>query len=157
MDSVQKPSEKEASLIDLTQLIPGSTVRSQLYREVPNLPRLSIQGAELIGTTSALFLKSILAEVLESDVVKAADIQQVVQGSMAFAFLKVPLEEECGILDIIEKEKRSWKEYQPKRKRETGSTRSVKKMMQSIAKPKQDDVVSQTTTDPIIADDEDYD
>ena len=146
--------------VDLTQLFPATAVRSQLYRQVTNLPRISVENAELIGTTSALFFKNFLARLSDRTIIKAVDIQQVVMETPAFAFLHQSLEADGAMTEIVQRDNRHWAAYQPKRKREGTSIAGAKKVAKVVA---QDDQLksggnnSKTSTDPIIADDDDYD
>lgn len=146
--------------VDLTRLFPATTVRSQIYRHETNLPRISVEHAAVIGTTSAIFFKNFLAKLSDRSIIKAAHIQQVVMDNPAFTFLQQPLEEEGGMRELVQKENRHWMEYKPKRKREGASIAGAKKVAKSVV----DDIKaagggndSKLSTDPIIADDDDYD
>lgn len=167
---------------DLANAFSPSVVRAQLYREEPKLPRISVNGAGLIGTTSALFLKNLVersAAIFEGSssaenitgnnkddnsserLIKCADIYKAVETTEIFEFLKEPLEE-SGIQEMIRKEQTHLTEYKTpaKRKRASAaSSRTAKKVLQSVKQQNEDFEVapSEFPADEIIADEDDYD
>jgi hypothetical protein len=168
---------------DLANAFPPSVVRAQLYREEPKLPRISVKGAGLIGTTSALFLKNLVersAAIFEESssakkttgndkddddsserLIKCADIYKVVEKTEIFEFLKEPLEE-SGIQEMIRKEQTHLTEYKTPAKRKrapAASSRTAKKVLQSVKQQNDDFGVapSEFPADEIIADEDDYD
>ena len=166
----------ELTPLDLTTVFPPNVVRAQLYREEPKLPRISMEGAKLIGTTSALYLKDIVERIAgikeESPItdegvsdsgimVQCADIYKLVEQTETFLFLKKPLEE-CGVQEMIQKERTHMAEYKPPAKRKrapSASACTAKKVVQSLKQPCEglEETTSKGTEEQIIADEDDYD
>ena len=160
-----KREDPEASALDVTTLFPGPTVRSQLYRQEPKLPRLPLPSADLVGTTAALFLQHMIHQSMEhskkkeDDLCTVSDIQAVIDQTPALAFLKDPfLREGTATTD-----KERFVEYQPAPKKKSRVTSSAKRTTQKALIIKEMGTTESTSTNTlpsggeIVVDEDDYD
>ena len=151
------------SILDITTLFPGNTVRSQLYRQEPKLPRLPLPNADLVGTTAALFLQHMIQKSVERQhskddgmmICTVSDIQAVIDETPALAFLKETRLEEKVITDP-----ERYIEYQPthkkKKQRVTSSERTTQKAMKAARVPEAS-TTSANHLGTIVVDEDDYD
>jgi len=157
--AVAKAGKEQSPSLDLSQIFPPQTVRSQLYRGEPKLPRIPIQNAALIGTTSACFLKELLDQCRTSrqssqptadNLLAAATIQEVVQSNSDFSFLR-----DTDIQESVTKERRI--EYKPKQRKRAATNRVATQAMKDLKQPVEEVAEKSSATDQIILDEEDYD
>lgn len=145
-------NEKEAeAALDLTELLSGNTVRSQLYRQEPKLPRISVGSAELVGTTAALFLQDLVKKSVDAsggDLCTASAVQKVVKETPSFSFLAPAVEEASDKERLIE--------FQPKPKRKRVA-QTAKNAMKEITSVDSTDSVDPVKSEQIVLDEDDYD
>ena len=157
-----KREEPEVSTLDITSLFPGNTVRSQLYRQEPKLPRLPLPNADLVGMTAALFLQHMIQKSVEQHSSKdgaictVSDIQTVIDETPDLAFLKETRLEEKVITDP-----ERYIEYQPtqkkkKKQRVTSAERTTQKAMKAARVP-EESTTSTNHLGQIVVDEDDYD
>ena len=156
-----KREEPEVSTLDITSLFPGNTVRSQLYRQEPKLPRLPLPNADLVGMTAALFLQHMIQKSVEQHSSKdgaictVSDIQTVIDETPDLAFLKETRLEEKVITDP-----ERYIEYQPTQKkrkqRVTSAERTTQKAMKAARVP-EESTTSTNHLGQIVVDEDDYD
>ena len=159
-----KREDPEASALDVTTLFPGPTVRSQLYRQEPKLPRLPLPSADLVGTTAALFLQHMIHQSMEhskkkeDDLCTVSDIQAVIDQTPALAFLKDPFREGIATTD-----QERFVEYQPAPKKKSRVKSSAGRTTQKALIIKEMGTTESTSTNTlpsggeIVVDEDDYD
>jgi hypothetical protein len=158
----EEPEGVSTTLDVITTLFPGNTVRSQLYRQEPKLPRLPLPNADLVGTTAALFLQHMIQKSVERHHSKddgtlctVSDIQAVIDETPALAFLK-----ETRLEDKVITDPERYMEYQPtqkkKKQRVASAERTTQKAMKAARVP-EESTTSTNHLGTIVVDEDDYD
>ena len=160
----EEPEGVLTTLDVITTLFPGNTVRSQLYRQEPKLPRLPLPNADLVGTTAALFLQHMIQKSVERQhskddgmmICTVSDIQAVIDETPALAFLKETRLEEKVITDP-----ERYIEYQPttqkkRKQRVTSAERTTQKAIKAARVPEAS-TTSANHLGTIVVDEDDYD
>jgi hypothetical protein len=160
--------------LDLTSIFDPAKIKSLLYREQQKMATVPKPSLQLIGTTSALFLKDLVEVVLKTDdkdcLVTFDRLDEVVSSNPSFQFLR-------GAIDAFNEVNKTndTKEYVPnasRKRRETqtsGRLKKAAKVLNPSAQEDWDGVVIQeaasyalnsselVNSDQIVPDDDDYD
>ena len=138
----------------LTEVFEPRQIRTQLYREEAKLPRIPVASSELIGTTSALFLRELLRSSAELQgkgaLINVGHIQEAVHQAVAFSFLRKSLRSNL--------DSRPQEEYEkPAKKRKLRQESS--NIIKTLPKEEQgkDKILCLGTHGDVLEDEEDYD
>jgi hypothetical protein len=162
--------------LTLTTIFPTVRIKQMLYRD-PKVARIEAGGLELINTTSALFLQTILNQIpklsansknngcrvqqqqqQQNVLVTLQDIQNVIQQDPTLSFLQSTINKEADT---------SLRPYTPAKKRAAAKTKkpaavaskteSVQEAMSIAAKTSMANPTTTITSQEIVQDEDDYD
>jgi hypothetical protein len=164
----------------LTSIFDPAKIKALLYREEPKMATVPKPSLQLIGTTSALFLKDLVEVVLKTDehnndcLVTFDRLDEAVSSNPSFQFLRGAIDD---FNEVNNKTNNDTKEYVPnasRKRRENKTSGSRLKKAKKLLKPSaaQEDWTGEeiqeaasyalnsselVTSDQIVPDDDDYD